>query len=128
MDRPVQSMDDAIAAFHDIHEREHSYRRDDAPVEVYRVTLTAVGLIDKPDLPQHELRPGRAEPVSRRRVVFDDGAVVEDTPIYARSDLGAGTSLEGPAIIEQLDSTIVVPPGTVAEADEWLNLRINVER
>jgi N-methylhydantoinase A len=34
--------------------------------------------------------------------------------------------IEGPAIIEQLDSTTVIPPGVRAEVDEWLNVRIHV--
>jgi N-methylhydantoinase A len=34
--------------------------------------------------------------------------------------------VEGPAIIQQLDSTIVVPPGVVAEVDEYLIIRMNV--
>jgi N-methylhydantoinase A len=38
-----------------------------------------------------------------------------------------GTRLTGPAIIEQLDSTTVVPPGWGAEVDEWLNIRMQVE-
>ena len=32
----------------------------------------------------------------------------------------------GPAIIEQLDSTTVVPPNDTAEIDEWLNIRISL--
>ena len=47
--------------------------------------------------------------------------------MYERDELAAGTSFEGPAIINQLDSTTVVPPATRAEIDEWLNIRIYLE-
>jgi N-methylhydantoinase A len=97
-------------------------------VEIYRVTLTAVGLIEKPDLPHLALEPSVPTPVTTRRVVFDDGTVVEETPVYNRTDITPGTSLPGPTIIDQLDSTTVVPPGATVEVDEWLNLRIHVER
>jgi N-methylhydantoinase A len=38
-----------------------------------------------------------------------------DTPIYGRAVLAAGQRVAGPAVIEELDSTTVVPPGWTAE-------------
>ena len=61
-------------------------------------------------------RPRRRSPAGRP-VVFAgaDGAPAEhDTPFYERSALRAGNVIAGPAIVEQLDSTTVVPPGTTA--------------
>ena len=49
-----------------------------------------------------------------------------DTPMFDRETLKAGTTLEGPAIVEQLDSTIVVPPGVTAEVDEQLIIRMPI--
>ena len=40
--------------------------------------------------------------------------------------LAPGHAIDGPAIIEQLDSTTVIPPDVRAEVDEWLNVRIYV--
>jgi N-methylhydantoinase A len=60
-------------------------------------------------------------PRSRRPVYFDAGDAV-DTPVYWRPDLAAGTAMQGPAIIDQLDSTTVVPPGVQFEIDKWLNI------
>jgi N-methylhydantoinase A len=54
----------------------------------------------------------------------ENGAV--DTPVYDRDTLAAGAVIEGPAIVEQLDSTTPIPPGVTAEVDAWLNLRISV--
>ena len=48
------------------------------------------------------------------------------TPVYDRDDLPAGFTFEGPAIVEQFDSTVVVPPGTKAEVDQYLNIIIRV--
>jgi len=44
-----------------------------------------------------------------------------------RGDLAAGARLQGPAIVDQLDSTTLVPPGWRAEVDEWLNIRMHRE-
>ena len=48
------------------------------------------------------------------------------TKIYRRLDLGPGQSLVGPAIIEQMDSVIVVFPEDIAKVDSWGNLLINI--
>ena len=37
-----------------------------------------------------------------------------------------GAAFDGPALVEQLDSTVVVPPGVRAEVDEWLNIRMTI--
>ena len=64
------------------------------------------------------------EPAKRRRVHFA-GAFV-DTPIHRRDALGVGSVIEGPAIVEQSDSTIVVDPGAVAVTDRFGNIVIDV--
>jgi N-methylhydantoinase A len=47
-----------------------------------------------------------------------------DCPIFARSSLSAGSLLDGPAIVEQLDTTVVIMPGQIARTDEVGNLLI----
>jgi N-methylhydantoinase A len=116
---------DAVARFHAEHEREYNYRRDGAPVEIYRLNVRAVGVTPKPDLARHERNGGPPGPGTTRQVRFDEVDAPVETPVYARADLPAGTTLEGPAIVEQLDSTTVVPPGWRAEVDEWLNIRMH---
>jgi N-methylhydantoinase A len=68
---------------------------------------------------------GRAPTVLRRRVWFEQGWL--DTPIYRRQHLAPGSCLDGPAVIEQLDTTIVVEPGNRAHTDDLGNLIIRVE-
>jgi N-methylhydantoinase A len=43
-------------------------------------------------------------------------------PLFARDRLRPGNRLEGPAILEQMDSTTVVPPGWHARVDGFANL------
>jgi N-methylhydantoinase A len=114
----------SIARFHDEHEREFSYRRDDAPVELYRLQLVATGKTADIELPKHERGGELPEPIERREVFFDGEAV--ETPVFERSDLPAGVTFEGPAVIDQLDTTTLVPPGVRAEVDEYLNIRLEV--
>jgi len=123
--RPFRSFDSATQDFEAQHEREHNYRLEGAAVEVYRLNVRAVGIVKKAELARHN-RDGRDIRPSRVRTVrFGDGERSE-TPIFLRGGLPAGAGLEGPAVIEQLDSTVLVPPGVEAEVDDWLNIHMSV--
>jgi N-methylhydantoinase A len=126
VDGPVTSLGDLAGAFHAEHEREHSYRRDDSPVEVYRVNLRAVGSTQKAELARHDRGGAMPEPTAARTVRFGAAGALE-TPVYRRAELPPGAAFEGPAVIEQLDSTVLVPPGVRTEVDEWLNIRMAIE-
>ncbi|MEZ5931590.1 MAG: hydantoinase/oxoprolinase family protein [Alphaproteobacteria bacterium] len=69
-------------------------------------------------------RRAEAVPAGRRSVRFD--GVIHDTPIYWRDHLPEAVQLTGPAIIEQLDSTIVIPPGDRVDGGVDGNLIIHV--
>jgi N-methylhydantoinase A len=120
-------LDDAVNRFHAEHDREYNYRREGAPVEIYRLSVRAVGVTPKPDLKRHELNGSRAEPFATRRVRFDETDRAVETPIFLRGDVPAGARIDGPAVVEQLDSTTLVPPGWRAEVDELLNIRLQEE-
>ena len=117
----------AVQTFHEQYEREFSFRQDGAPVEVYQLHLTAVGKTPKPAFRPAEIVPQAPGEPAERRPVYFGGHGWLDTPVYERDTLAAGTAFVGPAIIDQLDSTTVVPPATRAEVDEWLNIRIYLE-
>ncbi len=122
---PVTSIADLVEAFHREHKREYNFRRDETPVSLYRLNLKATGIVPKAELPKHEPTGVTPAPLHRRPVWFGPDEP-HDTPVYDRDDLPAGFSFEGPAIVEQLDSTVVVPPGTKAEVDQYLNIIIRV--
>lgn len=123
---PFTSMEEAIDSFHVNHEREYAFRRDDAPVDLFRLNLTAVGVTQKAELAKHHSNGGELKAQATRMVSFDEADEPIETPIYEHEKMPAGVSFQGPAIIEQLDSTTVVPPGVRAEVDEWMNVRIHI--
>jgi N-methylhydantoinase A len=121
------SLDEAVQRFHEQHEREFAFRRDEAPVEIYLLELQAVGTTPKPAFTSRTpVEAPPPQPTSRRQVWFEQTDWV-DTPVYDRDGLPAGTTFTGPAIIDQLDSTTVVPPRCLAQIDEWGNIRIHLE-
>ena len=114
-----------VKSFHEQHEREYNFRRDDAPVSLFRLNLRATGLVPKAALATSEPGGAMPRPASRRSVYFDN-ATPHDTPVYWRSDLPAGAEIDGPAIIDQLDATTVLPPGASMTVDRFGNLVMRV--
>ena len=123
---PVGPLDALVTAFHGLHEREYNFRRDGAPVDLYRLNLRAVGLVPKAALAEHPEGGVMPAPHDRRPVWFGRPEPF-DTPVYTRSELPSGVSFSGPAIVEQLDSTTVIPPGAVAHVDRYLNIVMRLE-
>jgi N-methylhydantoinase A len=111
-----------IEAFHREHEREFNYRRDEAPVSIFRLAIKAIGIVPKADLPKHVARDYAPDPIGRRKVWFDGTA--HDAAVYQRETLEAGARFTGPAIVEQFDSTTVVPPHMRASVDAFRNIVI----
>ncbi|MFZ2528271.1 MAG: hydantoinase/oxoprolinase family protein [Rhodococcus sp. (in: high G+C Gram-positive bacteria)] len=122
---PLDNLDEVVATFHATHLKEHNFAAEDAGVEIYRVLVRAIGLT-----PRREVQPAELidpatfvpEPVEVRSVLFPDEVDRVGTPVYDRTSLPAGAVLAGPCIVDQLDSTTVVPPRTTARVDEWGNL------
>jgi len=125
VDGEVDSLEDLTARFHQEHERQHAYRRDETPVEIYQLKVTAIGTIPKPDLPREQTEEHEPEAKEHREAVFGDEDRVS-AAVYERDDLRPGARIDGPAIIEQLDSTVVVPPGDRAEVDSYSNVIVHV--
>lgn len=93
------------------------------------VRVSAVGDIVKPDLKEEKIQENAPapEPFDVRNVLFDREKDYISTNIYHREDFVPGCVIEGPAIIEQMDSTSVIPPGWKAYTDGYRNLRVTYE-
>ena len=93
------------------------------PAQLLSVTVTATG-----ERPRQETPPAaaaaRAEAEIRRatRAIFlPEARAWVDTPIYDDVAFTAGSSVQGPAVIDVTDTTIYVPDGVTASRDEYLN-------
>lgn len=117
---------DAVNLFHEQYEREYAFRQDDAPVEIYQLSLTAIGKTPKPAFHGHDASPKPSPQCTDSRKVYFESTGWIETAVFDRQELPAGTHLVGPTVIYQLDSTTVVPPGATADVDEWLNIRIHL--
>jgi N-methylhydantoinase A len=119
------------ADFHRIHKEVYKHCDERAPVEFINYRATASVLADKPEIcrydPSPAHNPQRALSGARQAYFKEAGGFIE-TPIYQRELLKCGESIQGPAIIEQMDSTTLVGQGQTAEVDSFLNLIIDLNR
>jgi N-methylhydantoinase A len=113
----------ALAKFHQEHQRAYSYSDHEREIEIFSLKLVTQGLIPKPDMPKL-LQIGTAQSalVGHRKVYFEEAGGYVETAVFDRGKLLPGAKVEGPAIVEQLDSTVVLPPGTKSEIDPYLNI------
>lgn len=122
---PSASADDVAALvdrFHDVHERMHTYaQRDQAPI-ITDLRVRAVAPSRRADLTMGAAAADGEPRTGERRAWFGGGFV--DTPVYAGARMAPGTHIEGPAIIEEQFTTVVVQPRQTAEVDELGNYLI----
>jgi N-methylhydantoinase A len=125
--KPIETLSHALDIFHAEHEREFSWSNIDQVVEIYGLRVAAIGKVPKPVFGRNGSDPaGDEKPYATRRVFFERAGGFVDTPIYRRKDLPAGSTLTGPAIIEQLDTTTVIPTNVKMRVDEYLNIIMDI--
>ena len=107
------------AAFHARHEELYTYSEPQSVVEVVNVESAILGRVDRPR--RMTMAKGRGADSGRsgtRPMIFTADGQAQDTPVYAGAGLGAGDRITGPAVIEEVTTTIVVEPGWTAELHE----------
>ena len=117
------SIVEAVEEFHRLHEARYGYSMPDERVEVVVARLEALGLVEKPRLPEARVREYRPEPRTRRKLYTGEQSWVK-APVYDRAGLRPGAMLEGPAVIESDESTIYVPPGHLALVDSRFSVHV----
>ncbi len=98
-------------------------RSEDMPAEILSWRMVVEGprpALDAAMGGQKRAAGSASGPHSTRLVWFDDGFV--ETPVYARSGLAPGDNLNGPVIVEETESTTVVPVDFSLRIDAALNL------
>jgi N-methylhydantoinase A len=93
--------------FHAAHEQRYGYRMEDEAVELVNVRLISTVPVEKPELTEPE---ARGDAGAGERVANFDGEWME-VPVLDREEMGEGSEVEGPAIVEFRESTCVVRPG-----------------
>jgi N-methylhydantoinase A len=120
-------MNKMIDKFHEEHNRSYGYFNKKMRIQMVNYRVSAIGDIVKPNLTESPINPNAKvlKPIDVRNVLFDQEKKYIPTNIYNRSDFEPGCKIEGPAIIEQMDSTSVIPPNWSAYTDGFHNIRLS---
>lgn len=122
-----ENINKVIKKFHEVHEKTYGYSDKLATVEFVNFRLTACGEIPKVEF-EKEINTNEKVISStiKREVYFTevDNPKYFKTDIFQRTELNVGDKIIGPAIVEQLDSTILVLPDQTAFVDPYQNLII----
>ena len=115
------------ASCHEIYAARNGYANTAEPVEVVTWKLSAIGGSPRVALAKASARSGDLHRKGTRRAYFPEARGYVDTPVYDRYTLATGTALTGPAIVEERESTTVLPPGVTATVDEYANLIVETK-
>lgn len=118
-----------IDRFHQVHEREYASKFPDQEVMTINVRVIGIGLIKK-----HDRRRMNKEAIQKpMRIEYHpvyfwikDQLQKLETAFYQRDEIPVGTVINGPAIIQQTDSTTALPPKVTATLDPYGNLVIDM--
>lgn len=113
------------AAFHDRHERLYAHADRLADVELIDLRATITGARPKPELKPVPTGTGPATPAGSRPIHYRKQRF--EAAVYHRRDLLAGQHLDGPAIVEQEDTTALIPASFRASVDPFGNLVIEAK-
>jgi N-methylhydantoinase A len=115
------TLDDLANAFHARHEQTYGHANRSERVQLVNLRVTALGR--QPDLVLTQ-RADRSQARQRDREVWFADTGFTSTPVHWRDGLLPGMQIAGPAIIEAMDSTTVVPPGWQALIDDLGYIRL----
>jgi N-methylhydantoinase A len=112
------------------HERLYGYSAAEDAVQVVTFRVRAVGEVSRAELHRAPLGDADASAAVRatREVYLPESGGFTPCPVYDRSRLNPGHRVEGPAVVEQMDTTTLLLPGDVAVVDELRNLVVTVGR
>ena len=114
-----EQLDKTIDEFHVVHNQNYSWFDRELSVEIVNISVEAIGRV--PRIKLTKLKSGKTNPTEEaykgnRKINFEGEWI--DTTVFEKSLLLNGNVLEGPSIVDQLDSTTVIPPNITGRINE----------
>lgn len=126
----LTDLDKGIIAttFHNMHERQFGHKAEDQPIEIVNYRVSSFVKVSKPVIKtfSHASKPISSCLKGKRRIYLGKKPGMVDFLVYDRDLLYPGHVINGPAIIEQKDSTTAIFPGQIAEIDDFRNIIIKI--
>jgi N-methylhydantoinase A len=105
-----------VEEFTVLHEQLYGHSFADVTVEVVNVRVTGYGRVKSPELRWRWGTAAAPRKLPRRRVYFEEAEDFMEAQVVQREEIAVGSALKGPAVVHQLDATVLVPPGLTATA------------
>ncbi|NKB58818.1 MAG: hydantoinase/oxoprolinase family protein [Alphaproteobacteria bacterium] len=130
---PVPDLDDDAALldgltvnFNEAYSRLYDYTAPDEAIEIVTFRVEAYGLVEKPQFTENANAgaDASAAAIDSREIYMPESSTFETAHIFDRDRLQTGNRIEGPAVIEQMDSTTFILPGQTATVDAYHNIVI----
>ena len=110
-------------AFHAAHEKEYGVSNEAFEIAFVSLSVTAVGKMKEP--PVYDFSGQQSVESHATRPVYFDGTW-HDTELYDGKNIAPGARMQGPAVVEYLDSIAVIPPNCSGEVDKSGNLVVTI--
>ena len=122
------SLERVLDEFYRVHEQAYGYAAPGEPAELVTFRVEAIGVMRKAELPEGPSGGSCPAPEATigRRTLYLAGEHLP-TPVYSRDLLAPANVVEGPAIVEQLDTTTLLLPGQRGTVDRFLNILVTDE-
>lgn len=114
--------------FFAVHTQHYGFHNPDDPIELINVRVTATGRLAAPPAAGATYSEDGVERVEDTREIWFGSTGPVATCVHRRAALTPGEAIEGPAIVEQLDSTTLLGPGDRLRIDDSYNLIVEVGR
>lgn len=115
-----------VADFHAVHEKAYGYNMPERDVEIVNLRLGLTVVRPTPPLTKQVIQGTVEAALIEERQTWFASSDFCTTPVYDRDRLPTGASFIGPAIVEQMDTTTVVPPDARVEVDTIGNMMITL--
>ena len=120
-----RSLYESVDLFKRLYLQRFTFDLGDREVEIHGMNVTGTGVTDKYRPQAVETRSYGSPTPDYRPVYWREAEGRVETPVWFRPSLPVGFGTDGPAVVEQMDSTTLVPPGMTMRVDPYLNLVID---
>lgn len=119
--------EEIIAKFHHLHEQNYTFKLLDTKTEVVDIHLTGFGQVEKIKPIEIQENVNEEEALLETREVYFEEAGWVNTPIYVRNKMGRNMFVQGPAIMEEKQTSTLLYPNQTLTVDKYGNLIIETE-
>ena len=111
-----ETLENIKEAFHNRHEELYTYSEKDSPVELVNIESTIYGRIDRPNYSELENKGQKNDALKiSRNLIFSEKGNSLKTPVYDGNKLSPGNLIDGPAVVEEDTTTLVIESGWFLE-------------